>query len=404
MLKRTLSLVALIGIAGLTGCSGHGEFTQRAMREANSKMQGLKSANEYQQAEQSFLAGDLNKALKTVDRSLAINPSVDRSHVLRARILIEKSDLEGALTSLQKAEALNPKSVDAQYYMGIVYERFSQNEDALSHYLKAQELDQGNPQFAVAAAEMMIDLGRVDEAQTYLTTQGRAFDHNAGVRQTLGHIAMLKGDATAAVKLFNEARLLAPDDNVVLEDLIRAQIATAQYGEAQYNIERLLKVNDGKNRRDLKQMQARCLVNLDKPVEAREVLIQLTNDAEGQKDVESWIELGNVAYILKDQNRLRLASQRTLALAPARPEGYTLRALWLRRQNDLAGALTILDKAVELRGTETDPLMLRGLVLQEMGRLVEAHQTFAAVLEQDPSNETAKAAMASLAAVEPDQK
>ncbi len=360
MLKRVMTLASLIAIAGLAGCNGHGPYPQAARRDSNTKMAGIKAMNDHQQAEQAFKAGDLDKALKMIDRSLAANPNVAISYVLRGRIMIEKGDLENALLCFQKAEALKPEIVEAQYFMGIVYERFTQNEDALKHYLKAGELDPSNPQYAVAAAEMMIDLDRVADAEAYLAKQQPAFEHNAGVRQTLGHIAMLKNDMPEAVRLFNQAHLLAPDDTVVLEDLIHAQIATGAFGEAQYNIDTLLKAPGGKDRRDLKQLQARCLLNLDKPVEARELLIQLTSDSQGQKDVEAWIELGNVAYVLKDNARLRLSSQRVLALAPSRAEGFTLKALWLRRQGDLAGALDSLNKAVDRPGTGTEPPNRRG--------------------------------------------
>ncbi len=397
MMNRALTLTALIGFAGLGGCQGHGTYTKEALRDSNSKMAGIKAMNDHQQAEQAFKAGDLDKALKMIDRSLGANPSVAISYVLRGRILLEKGELEQALLCFQKAEALKPENVEAQYYQGIVYERFSQNDEALKRYQKAGELDPSNPQYAVAAAEMMIDLNHVDEAETFLGKQQPAFEHNAGVRQTQGHIAMLKNDMAGAARLFNEAHLLAPDDPVVLEDLIHAQIGTGQYAEAQYNIDTLIKASGNKDRRDLKQLQARCLLNLDKPVEARELLIQLTGDSLGQKDVEAWIELGNVAYMLRDNGRLRMAAQRVVALAPARPEGFTLRALYQRRQGDLPGALTSLDRAVELRGAETDPLILRGLVLQEMGRTAEAKQAFAAVLQQDPNNGTAKNAMTALA-------
>jgi protein O-GlcNAc transferase len=390
------TFAAVVVLAGLAGCAGHGDYTKDGLRNATNKMAGLKAGNEYQQAEQAFMAGDLDKGMKFIDRSLAINPTVAKSHVLRGRIQIEKNDLEAALQSLQRAEALDPKNVYAQYYQGIVYERFSQSADALAHYQKAGELDPANPQYAVAAAESMIDLGRTEEAEAFLSQQKPAFEHNAGVRQTLGHIAMLRGDNEKAVKLFGEAHLLAPDDSVVTEDLIRAQMATAQFGEAIFNIERVLKSPAGKDRRDMRQLQARCLISLDRPVEAREILIQLSNAPEGQRDVETWIELGNIAYVLKDQGRLRLAAQRATSLAPTRPEGFTLKALWYRRQGELAAALENLDKAVQRRGKETDPLMLRGLVLQELGRTTEAKAAFAAVLEQEPSNEAAKTAYTSL--------
>jgi tetratricopeptide (TPR) repeat protein len=395
MMNRMLAVSATLALACLAGCSGHGKSTSEALKASTNKVAGMKSASEYQQAQQAFLSGDLEKALKAVDRSIQINPSVAQSHVLKGRVLLERSDLEGAIESLQRAEAVDPKSVEAQYYLGIVYERFTQPDKALERYAKASELEPSNPQYAVAAAEMMIDTGKFDEAETFLSSRGASFEHNAGVRQTQGHLAMMRGDAKKAATLFNEARLLAPDDTMVLEDLVNAQVATGQFAEAEFNLGRLLKVPANKDRRDLRQMRARCLSNVDRPLEAREVLIELTGSDAGQKDVESWIELGDVCYVLRDMNRLRQASQRIIALAPERYEGYTLKALWQRKQGDLEGALASLDRAVERRGSEIDSLMFKGLVLKELGRTDEASAAFAMVLSEDPSNQAAKQAMES---------
>ena len=158
----------------------------------------------------------------------------------------------------------------------------------------------------------------------------------------------------------------------------------------------LFRSDENKDRRDLKQLQARCLMNLDRPVEAREILVKLTSDQNGAKDVDSWIDLGNVSYLLKDQNRLRMASQRVLSMAPARTEGYTLRALWLRRSGDLNGALECVNKAMEFKEHDADVMILRSLVLKELGRFDEAREGFAAVLADDPDNAAAQKGMSSL--------
>jgi tetratricopeptide (TPR) repeat protein len=388
------TLAAGLALVLLAGCNaGHGGYTSEQLSKANLKMQGIKSANEYQQAQQAYLAGDLNKANKLIDRAITLNPSVAISHVLKGRILLERSDLEGALESFQRASACDPKNVEARYYAGIVYERFQQSDKALEQYQAAAEMEPSNPQYVVAAAEMLVDLDRIDEAEQYLNSRSSAFEHNAGVRQTLGHIAMLKGDPKKAVDLFNQARLFAPDDPIILEDLIHAQIITGQFAEAEFNLSRLLKSPTNKDRRDLRHLHAACLMRLDRPLEARELLIGLTGDDAGQKDVEGWIELGNVSYTLKDQNRLRMAATRAIALAPERPEGYTLRALWQRRGGDLRGALDSLSKAIEHRGHDTDPLLLRGMVLQELGRAQEAQAAFAAVLQDDPNSTEAREAL-----------
>jgi cytochrome c-type biogenesis protein CcmH/NrfG len=69
-----------------------------------------------------------------------------------------------------------------------------------------------------------------------------------------------------------------------------------------------------------------------------------------------------------------------------------LKAMWQRHMGDAAGALASLDEAVKLRGQRTDPLMLRGMILQDMGELDQAIDSFATVLQQDPDNQDAKSA------------
>jgi tetratricopeptide (TPR) repeat protein len=391
---RTAASIGLITLLALSGCAGkRGNYTAEQLAVANSRVSGFKAGNAYDQARQAYLAGDLDKARKQVDNSIIVNPSVPKTHVLRARILIEQSDLEGALQSLRTAEALEPTNVEAQYYTGIVYERFSQPAEALVYYKKAAELEVSNPQHAVAAAEMMIDLGKLDDAEEYLGSRTGSFEHNAGVRQTLGHIAMLKGDHARAAQLFNDARMLAPDDSGILEDLVQAQIATGRIAEAEFNLAKLMKIPENSGRRDLRHMQARCLLALDRPVEARELLMALSNEEGGSKDVETWIALGNVSFVLRDFNRVRMSASRVIALAPSRPEGYTLRALWHRQQGDPNSALRCADDAVARRGKDTEPLLLRAMLLEELEQTAAAQETYRQVLSEDPNNTTAKRAL-----------
>lgn len=365
-MNRLLAGTAVAAAVWLAGCGSHGRYTEQHISAAKEKMQAMKSATEWEMGKQAFLAGDLEKAKKAVDRSIALNPNVAKSHVLRGRVMMEMGDLEAAVNSLLTARTIDPSHVDAAYYLGICYERFTQKDKALEAYQAAAELDPAGPQYAIAASEMMIDLGKVDEAQAYLESRRATFEHNAGVRQALGHIAILKGDKQRAVVLFGEARLLAPDDQAILEDLARAQVEVGQFPEAENNLAKLLSSPDYKARRDLLLTRARCLTQVDRPMEAREILLGLTQDQSGSADVESWIELGNVAYLLKDMQRVRQAASRTVAIAPARSEGYLLRALYQKRTGDLAGARANLDKAVQL-GAGPEAVQLIAVVEQELG-------------------------------------
>jgi tetratricopeptide (TPR) repeat protein len=377
------------GVLNAQGCTGtHGKYTAEHQSTAKVKMEGIKAATEYKMAEQAFLAGDLPKALKHVDYSMSLNRDVARTHVLRGRVLAEMGNIESAIDCFKLAQGIEPKNVDAAYYQGTIAERIERREEALAHYLAASEIDSANPQYAIAAAEMMIELGKVDEAHAYLTSHGANFDHNAGIRQTLGHIAMMQNKPDVAATLFNEARLLQPDDQTITEDLIRAQIATEQYAEAEYNLNRLLMGKQNKDRRDLQHMRATCLVLLERPVEAREILINLTTDQAGASDVDAWAELGQVAYLLRDYPRVKQCAARVTAIAPNRPDGHVLKALSQRRAGDLAGARKSIQTALSLSRT-SDSLVILGMIQQDMADNEGARLSFAEALRINPKDTNA---------------
>ncbi len=384
---RTGAGLALMAIVA-TGCMGQSKDNKAHATAAKIKMEGLKAASEFKMGEQAFLAGDLHKALKHTEISMSLNDKVAKTYVLFGRIKMEMGDVEGASDALAQAQKIDAKSVDAEYYEGILAERIDRRDEALGHYQAACELDGSNPQYAIAAAEMMIEAGEIEKAETFLLGRRNTFDHNAGIRQTIGHIEMMKGDTRQAAAIYSEAHLLAPDDQSITEDLIRAQIATEKYAEAEYNLSRLLTGKENKNRRDLLQMRAACQVRLDRPVEARQILMALTSGQEGAADVDAWINLGEISYQLHDINHLKQAANRVTAIAPERPEGYILRALLLRKTGDLEGARASAQTAISLKQS-ADSFVLLGMIDQDLSHNEDARKSYAAALRENPKDPNA---------------
>jgi tetratricopeptide (TPR) repeat protein len=394
--KLMLLAGAVVGAMALTGCAGNSKSSAEARNNAAERMASMKSGTEWDMARQAFLSGDPEKALDHIDRSIALNDGVVRSHVLRGRVMMELGNFEQSMASLGKAEVIDPEDVDTQYFLGVAYERIGEKEKAMERYQRAAELDTARAIYAVAAAEMLIDIGRVDDAEVYLKDRLDIYRHNAGLRQTLGHISMMRGDAEQAATWFTEARFLAPDDPGIQEDLARAEMAAGRFAEAEFNFAELLGKDQFKDRRDLQHMRARCLVEVDRPVEARDVLVSLTESAGGEKDLDAWVQLGHVSYQLRDMARVRRAAGRVIALAPQRSEGYLLRALQQRGTGDLDGALASLDLAIQRSTEDPAPLILRGLIAQQADMPGLARSSFEAAQKLDPSNETVGRMIAAL--------
>ncbi len=385
--------IALAGWALLStvGCMAnqHGDYTKDGKNIAKDRIDALKGQTEYQMAMQAFLDADLEKAGKHAEKAMLLAPKVSRVFVLRGRIMLEKSDIQQAQASFSKAMEIDPKDVEAHYYMGILNERITKKEDALANYREANELDPENVQYPIAAADMLIELGRVDEAESFLQQQQAQLHHTAGIQQMLGKIAVLRGDNAGAEKFFTEARILASDETSVLEDLARAQFNLSKWGEAESNLARLLRTPEYNERRDLSRMRAKCLASLNRNAEARDLLVTLTKGDIGQADVEAWISLGQVAYTLGDWSRVRQSFVRTISLAPERPEGYILRGLHQRRTSDFKGAEQSFRKALEISPSAESYIML-GLIYQKQHNEQAAKTCFARAATLDPQDKVAQ--------------
>ncbi|MDX9910749.1 MAG: tetratricopeptide repeat protein [Phycisphaerales bacterium] len=371
----TVGVAAAILASTAGGCSGSRAGQKAHSSRAKENLSIIKAGTEWDMARQAFLAGELDKALKRVDMSLSHNANVAKSHVLRGRILLEMGRLEESLDALARGEALDPENAEAPYYQAIIYERFTQGEEALAKYQRAAEIDPQDAQYAIAASEVLIDLGRYAEAEQYLNERGEGFRHNAGVQQTLGNLAMIEGDVQRAVEHYEEAALLAPDDELILEDLTFAQMEIGQFAEAELALGNMLSNPDNDGRRDLMHLRARCLVELDRPLDARELLSKLVDGPEGQSDLEAWVGLGNVSYLLKDFRGVNRAARRITTLAPDRYEGYLLQALAQRKNGDRSEALESLARAQEVSPNSQVVLNFRTLVQFEMNMIDAAQRT-----------------------------
>lgn len=397
-MNRWITMTAVAGVcAGLAGCgAGHGAYTSNHMIEAQARFDALKAGAEWEMARQQYLSGDLEKALDSVDKSIELSGSVAKSHTLRGRVLIEMGQLDKARDSFNRAMAIDPGHHPAAYYKGIVLERFRQFEDALAEYESAFRLDPASAQYLIAAAEMLLELGRADDARAMIDDNRSRFEHNAGVRQTLANIAMIEGDSALAAEMFSQARLLAPDDLSIVEDLVRALVEEDRWVEAEHQLARLLNEPELRDRGDLQRLHARCLIELDRPVEARSLLLGLSQRPEAASDPEIWIDLGRAALAISDLARVRSSANRAIALAPDRSEGHLLLAAWHEREGNTAEALEAANSAARARPDDPAAWVLRGELLRRLDRADEAARSLANAIRLDPADGAARRLLAAV--------
>lgn len=363
-----LSLLAVpVSLPGCAG-SGHGQFTQKSLDEAENRYSKLKGATDYDLAYQQFQSGNLDLALENVDRSIKNYDKVPSAHILRARILLEQGLSAPALASLDTAARLDPEDPEIDYYKGVVFERVGERESALSRYQAALAREIGNPKYGLATAELMIELGKYAEARFLLeSARGDSASH-AGYQQALGHLDLIEKKPEEAEKHFAQALALDPSDPALLEDLARVQAMRGNFVSADANLAKALATPPYENRGDLKFLRATCLVELRRPVEAKALLLDVCGDATQAVSEEVWIKLVEVAAMLEDESTLRYASQRLIAMAPERPEGYLALAIAQRRAGDLEGALASTRRALAKKPDDKAALGLKMLIERQLAK------------------------------------
>lgn len=392
-MKHAVGLLTamLVGtVLGLSGCAGGGPTKQSAdfKNQASQRLDALKAGTEWELAHQRYESGDFQQALQGVDRALALNPQVAKSHWLKGRILVEMGRTQDAMESLSRAIALDPDYAEAYFSRGLIYERIARFEDALEQYELALEANPERSQYVIASAEMLIRLDRLDEAERLLVDSNDRHEFTAGIRQTLGHIATMRHQHEKAVEYFAEAQVLSPDDDSILEDLALAEIEAGHFAEAETHLRDVLDNldQDGNQRRDLQHLLARCQLEQDDLIDARQTLVKLTRGREGAADALAWTGLGTIAMRYNDTDMLHDAGERLIRLRPRRYEGYYFYALWEHSQGFSDRALKTVSSAIALDQQDAMPMVLRAIILSELGRDQDAAAQAREAVQLEPSN------------------
>jgi tetratricopeptide (TPR) repeat protein len=386
MARRHIMLTGVFALAVLTGCQT--PYHKQVRNEATDRYELVNAQVEYDQAKQAFATGQFEKSLKLVNGAIARYPKRADYFVLQGRVFLETNRLEAALESFAKATEIDPEAPQPHYFTGIVFQRWSDHEKAVASYTRAAELDSESVQYLLASAESYVALQQYDDARRVLEERLNYFEHNAAMRQLLGQVSLLQGRPVDAVSHLREARVLNPDDPLLMEELARAEFAAGQFAQAHYSVERLQAMLGDDERPDLMHLEARCLAMLHRSSDARNLYLKLSQLTPA--DASVWIELGNVSYDLGDMRRVAMCASRAIALDPDRYEGHLLKGLSEQHLDNDAAAVASLRRASELAPAVAWPHLLLGLLLEEQGRRQDALNAYAAALRAEPDNADAK--------------
>lgn len=292
-------------------------------------------------------AGQLDKAVASYDRALALSPAVAETHCRRADALRLLGQPEDALRGYDQAIALNPAFAQALNNRGLALMALGQREAALASYDAVLAVQ---PDYVLALCNRgraLHELGRSDEALTsYDAALARAPDYLEALNNR-GALLQDLGRLEEALAAFDRAVALKPD-----------------YADALNNRGNVLK---GLGRLD------EALASYDAALAAQPRLVE----ALCNRGFLEWT-LGRCAQAVESYDA-------ALAIDPGQVEAWNVRAIALTALNRPLDALHSYDAALALNPDYADALGNKGMLMAELGLLDEARAVLERAIDLEPT-------------------
>lgn len=333
---RTIAAAGVVATAiMLPGC-GETAHSQKVRQEARGRYDRASAQIVYDQARQSFHSGQFEQALGHVDKAIGRYPKDSSYHLLRGRILHEMMRVEESRQAFAQSATLDPAKPEPHYFMGIIHQRWRENDRAAECYGTAARLDPSKLHFAAAEVEVLTLMGQHGDAEERLADLGKRFEFSPVIDRLHADLAKMKGDHDACAQLLERAAVRETSSPELLEEL-----AFARYSKGDWNGSLSVlddpALADRGGRPDLARLRARNLILVGRPAEARDALLSIKGDTDPEG--RTAMLLGHASWRLGDWGRLRDCGRTLVSRRPDLADGYLF-------QGAAAGALGQLDDAI----------------------------------------------------------
>ncbi len=298
MLKLSVLLLATCAV----GCAGPSKAGLEARANAHERMDIVNADLAAQQAMQQFEVGQFDDAIVTIENAINRYPKHAEYHLLKGRILLERHQLDLAHQSFTTVHELESNSPEANYFLGILHQRWGEDVEALQCYKNAMECDDEHPQYVMAAAETLSALGQHDDAISLLETSAKNFQHHPAVASLTGHLYLQKGDDASGASYLADSILLGNNDAETSMTLIIAQFHAGHYADCLMTIKQY-ETAFGSLSPLLTRTKGKCLVATGQVIKGRDLCLEITRET--PNDAGAWIDLGYIAWEMGDYERLR---------------------------------------------------------------------------------------------------
>jgi tetratricopeptide (TPR) repeat protein len=189
------------------------------------------------------LNGNMSKAYENIEIAIKLNDYSVINLVNYGLVLIDKGQINEALSYLEKAKMLNPNYADAYTYLALIYDKQNRFIEAVNEYKKALELKDDSVVANRYLALMYYRVGDYDNAKFYLDKTIKLDPNDIQTYNLFGLAYHQQGKYKEAEASFLKSISIAPKSAEAYNNLGNLYFDLKRYKEARKMFEKALEIN-----------------------------------------------------------------------------------------------------------------------------------------------------------------
>ena len=377
---RRRTTVLLVSAVLLAAASGQAAPIQPESTQSEQRQYDSRALSHYLDGDFAMMQGDYAEASAAYERALRYDSRSATIYLALAEALYKQDLLERAGAAGEEARRLQADDP-------LVYEFLSRNAlareafgEAVGHLDRWAELDPGKLEPHFRKAGLLQRLEKFDAAvDLYLSI----YDRDPRQHQVLpraGELALSRGDFERAYQAYQRLHVQSPDDHRVTRTYAELCMRTERVEAAVKGYEEL-EESGGATLATTLQLAWLYVQGKELP-RARTMLADLLEQGHRQWDVLNLA--GHVAENLSEYDQLAEVATLMTEIYPDSAGGYTRLAIAKNEQDDKAGAVEVLERALPKFPRDPNMGYLLGNLYYGSDRFDDAARVLRAALDRRP--------------------
>jgi len=383
MLRKTIMLSVSVLLAVCVGCQSHVQNKKAAKERWDKASAQIKLAL----AQQQYDNGKYEEATKAIQECISADPENPVSRVLYGKLLLASGRCSEAKEQLSFALKSEEKLHDGWYWLGVAEQESRNYQKAYECYNKALLLEPAKVDYILAVADAQVAMGDCVGALKLLSEKETTMPREVSLKVAAADLMFRQGDTEEAIKLYEEAALLAEDSGIA-ESLGYSYILDKRWERAAEVFEGLVaQCKDPERSKLLLRQLAVCNMNAKRYDKALSCYSKLV--VEERENARFWLKMGEAALGTGAETKALMCGQKALALQPGYPDAIALVGCAQYAGGDYTAAAETFGKITSVETHSGFAWLIRARCYERLGQKNNAEDAYKKALEMNPKSELA---------------